>query len=61
MDNHNSPIGKIPTLQYLPEDVAQGEVDKKKAMRDLIDRPEACRPKGYCGEKIKNIIGLNSV
>ncbi|KXB07750.1 hypothetical protein AKJ51_00105 [candidate division MSBL1 archaeon SCGC-AAA382A20] len=53
LDNHNSSVGKIPTLQYLPEDVAQAEVDKQKAMRDLIDRPEACKPEGYCEKQIE--------
>ncbi len=53
LENHNSPIGKIPTLKYLPEEVRQGEVDREKAVQDLIDRPKACRPVGCCRNNLK--------
>lgn len=60
LENHDSPIGEIPTTEYLPEDVARAEVNKEKAIRDLIDRPGACRPEGLCGEKIKKSKYLDS-
>lgn len=60
LKNHNSPIGKIPTLKYLPEEVAWAEVYEEKAIQDLINRPEACRPKGSCGRKINKSMDLDS-
>ena len=51
--NHKSPINEIPTLEYLPGEVVEAKVDKEKAIRDLLDRPEACRPIGYCGGNIE--------
>ena len=53
LNNHKTPIGNIPTLKYLPEEVARAKVDREKAVQDLIDRPKACRPEGYCGKKLK--------
>lgn len=60
LENHDSPIGEIPTMEYLPEEAARAEVDRNKAVRDLIDRPEACRPEGCCRRKIKESKGRNS-
>lgn len=54
LKNHNTPIGKIPTLENLPKKVAEAEVDKEKAIQDLIDRPEACNPKGCCKNNLKD-------
>ncbi|OKY77375.1 MAG: Pyrimidine dimer DNA glycosylase T4 endoV family [Candidatus Methanohalarchaeum thermophilum] len=56
MDNHKSPIGETPTLEHLPEEVRNAEVDKEKAIKDLINRPEACNPKGICRKNLKNQI-----
>lgn len=52
IDNHNSPIGEIPTLEYLPKKVRKAKVDKEKSKLDLIDRPEACKPEGCCKQKL---------
>ncbi len=54
LKNHKSPIGKIPTLEHLPEKVAKAEVNKEKAIQDLIDRPEACNPKGCCKNNLED-------
>lgn len=53
MDNHNSPIGEIPTLEFLPKKVRNAEVDKEKAIQDLSDRSEACQPEGACRDNLK--------
>ncbi len=53
LENHNSEIEEVPTLKYLPKEVREGEVDREKAIHDLIDRPEACRPTGYCRKNLK--------
>ena len=54
LNNHNSPIGEIPTLEHLPKEVRNAKVDKQKAIQDLINRPEACQPKGTCKENLEN-------
>ncbi len=54
LENHKTPIEKVPTLKYLPDEVARAEVDKEKAKRDLINRPSSCRPEGYCRRKLSS-------
>lgn len=55
MKNHNSPIEKIPTTKHLPKKVKEVKVDIEKSKKDLIDRPESCKPKGYCKKKLKKL------
>ncbi len=52
LDNHKSPIGEVPSLEYLPEDVKECEVDREKARLDLIGRPESCEPDGFCKDSL---------
>ncbi|OUJ18441.1 Pyrimidine dimer DNA glycosylase T4 endoV family [Methanonatronarchaeum thermophilum] len=54
LKNHNSPIEEVPTLEYIPKEVIEAEVNIEKSRKDLIDRPQACRPNGKCREKILN-------
>ncbi|OKY79042.1 MAG: Pyrimidine dimer DNA glycosylase T4 endoV family [Candidatus Methanohalarchaeum thermophilum] len=54
MDNHDSPIGETPTLEYLPKEVRKAEVNKEKSIQDLINRPGACRPEGRCRKNLKD-------
>jgi len=54
IENHNSPMENVPTLKHLPKEARNAKVDKEKAVKDIIDRPEACRPVGCCGDKIKD-------
>ena len=56
IENHNSPLEEVPSLKYLPQGVKRAEVDEEKAIQDLIDRPAACRPKGYCREKLRDFL-----
>lgn len=54
LKNHKTPIDGVPTLKYLPKEVVQAKVDGRKAIQDLIDRPEACRPEGYCRKNLQD-------
>ena len=50
--NHSSPIEEVPSLEFLPKEVKIAKVDRGKAIQDLVDRPESCRPEGGCKDKI---------
>ncbi len=58
LENHKSPIGEIPTLEHLPEDVREAEVDREKAVQDLLERPGACRPEGGCRDNLEERSGV---